>query len=373
MTTKQLRLVRALLSITTSIVTIAIYTAALVALPGYYDDCIVLRGMAKVFRFISIILLCFGVFSIVVKDTEDDDEEMRYGPVYMLTIYETVCFVYFLSVRCFGYRHFYAFGDNFGLLVSIQAAIIIMTLFVIRSVKHRRLLFENRSWRKKNDNDVVKMLAKAGIVFNTVVLIVIGSVEVMSEYMFKPSQEENGFGCVDLGLKSGTKWADRNLFSTGRSKAGPKARIEGTPLDDDIVAEFLGENWSVPSSRQWNELIGTCKILPSYYKGEYGLTFIGRKKFKRLFIPTPDSGLYSGTVYWTSTISTPYNPLFYDIVCYGDKPISSNHATVQFLSLEFLPWGLIRDGECGINTKCYIRPVMLPESCNKPACEFSDP
>lgn len=355
MTTKQLRLTRGLFTIAISIITIAIYTIIIKALPCYFNDYKALRVIAKIFRVISFLMLFFGAGALLSKDTEEDEEEMRYGPVYMLAIYETISFILYLFVRIFGYHGFYAFGDNMGILVAILAIILIAMLCLIRSVRCRRLLFENKSWRKIDDEEVVKMLTTAGIVFSAVALITIGSVEMLTRYMFKPSHVVDGYGYVELGLKSGTKWSDRNLFSTGHPNAGLKTYLEGLSIEGNIVTEFMGEEWAVPTKQQWDELIGTCKSVPSYYHGEYGFTFIGRNKFKRLFIPAPDSDLHNHTTYWTSSAADPNNSFDYVL----DNDINySKRTTVQFLSLEYLPWGLIRNGDSYLYNKCYVRPVI---------------
>ena len=349
MTTKQLRLIRGLWTIAISIITIAIYTIIIKALPCYFNDYKALRVIAKIFRVISFLMLFFGAGALLSKDTEEDEEEMRYGPVYMLAIYETVSFIVYLLVRVFGYHHFYAFRDNLGILVAIQAIMIIGMLCSIRNVRCRRLMFENRSWRKANDEDVVKMLTTTGMVFSAVVLIVIGSIEMLTGYMFKPSRVEDGYGYVELGLKSGTKWADRNLFSADRSGAGLKFHLEGISTEGNIVNEFMGDDWSVPTLRQWDELIESCKGIPSYYHGEYGITFIGRNKLKRLFLPARDSDLHNHTTYWTSSAVGD---------TYTQDIITSKRATVQFYTLEYLPWGLIQSGESYLYNKCYVRPVL---------------
>ena len=242
-----------------------------------------------------------------------------------------------------------------GVLVAIQAVILIAMLCIVRSIRLRRLLFENKSWRKTDDEEVVKMLTTAGIVFSAVVLIVIGTVETLTGYMFKPSHDKDGYGYVNLGLKSGTMWAERNLFSVGRSNAGLRSHLEGLSTEENIVEEFMGNDWSVPTKRQWDELIGTCKSVPCYYHGEFGFTFIGRNKFKRLFIPAPDSDLHNHTTYWTSSAAPPDNSFDYVL---DDDIIYSKRTTVQFSTLEYLPWGLIRNGDSYLYNKCYVRPVM---------------
>ena len=76
MTTKQLRLTRDLTTICISIVTIALYTVIIKTSPGYLNDYKVLRVIAKIFRFISFVMLFFGGASLFIKDSEEDEEEM---------------------------------------------------------------------------------------------------------------------------------------------------------------------------------------------------------------------------------------------------------------------------------------------------------
>lgn len=351
MTTKQLRLIRGLWTIAINIAAIALYTTIIQALPGYFDDYNGLRVTAKVIRFFSIVLLLGGTCMLISKDYDIDDESgMLYGPVYLLALFEAISFVRYLRVRIFGFHHFYAFGDNLGVLVIIQAALLIALLCVIRSVKYRRVLFENHSWRNKDDEDIVRMFTMAGLIFSVAALVVIGTVETLHWYMYKPSCEVDGNGYVELGLESGTKWADRNMFSSEPSDVGFKSYLEGASIEGNIAKSYMGDEWSVPTQEQWNELIESCKSLPSYFHGKYGMTFVGRNKIKRIFIPATDSGLYNNTKYWTSTHS------------YDDNLIvirSSHCETVEFFSLEYRPWGLIQSGDptSPYTNECYVRPV----------------
>lgn len=350
MTTKQLRLIRGLWTIAINIAAIALYTTIIQALPGYFDGYSGLRITAKIIRFFSIVLLFGGVCMLIFKDFDIDDEAgMLYGPVCLLALFEAISFVRYLRVRVFGFHHFYAFGDNLGILVIIQAVLVIALLCVIRSVKYRRVLFENHSWKNKDDEDIVRMFTMAGLVFSVAALVIIGTVETLSWYMFKPSREVDGNGYVELGLKSGTKWADRNLFSSDCSSAGLKSHLEGMSIDGDIVQEFMGDEWSVPTRGQWNELIESCRSLPSYYHGEYGMTFIGRNKIKRIFIPAGDSDLYNGTAYWSSSVVEAGE--------FDDYVNTTKRATIQFFTLEYLLWGLIQSNEEPLFHKCYVRPV----------------
>lgn len=168
--------------------------------------------------------------------------------------------------------------------------------------------------------------------------------------MLKPSRAVDGNEYVELGLKSGTKWADRNLFSSDCSSTGLKSHLEGMSIDGDIVQEFMGDEWSVPTMGQWNELIESCRSLPSFYHGEYGITFVGRNKIKRIFIPAGDSDLYNGTTYWSSSVVEADE--------FDDYVNTIKRATIQFFTLEYLPWGLIQKDETPRYNKCYICPVV---------------
>lgn len=350
MTTKQLRLIRGLWTIAINIAAIALYTTIIQALPGYFDGYRGLRVTAKIIRFFSIVLLFGGACMLIFKDFDIDDEAgMLYGPVCFLALFEAISFVRYLRVRIFGFHHFYAFGDSLGILVIIQAVLVIALLCVIRSVKYRRVLFENHSWKNKDDEDIVRMFTMAGLVFSVAALFIIGTVETLNWYMFKPAREVDGNGYVELGLRSGTKWADQNMFSSDCSSTGLKSHLEGMSIDGDIVQEFMGDEWSVPTRGQWNELIESCRSLPSYYRGEYGMTFVGRNKIKRIFIPAGDSDLYNGTTYWSSSVVEADE--------FDDYVNTTNRATIQFFTLEYLPWGLIHSDEEHLFHKCYIRAV----------------
>ena len=83
---------------------------------------------------------------------------------------------------------------------------------------------------------------------------------------------------VDLGLPSGTLWADRNVGADSPTAYGglyrygaPKTRMDGsnsevsnlhmiTGTANDVAMTNLGSNWRTPSREQAEELITNCRI-----------------------------------------------------------------------------------------------------------------
>lgn len=136
---------------------------------------------------------------------------------------------------------------------------------------------------------------------------------------------------VDLGLPSGTMWADRNigavkmtdfgnLYSWGEIKIKedyststyaeqlmPLQRITNTK--HDVATTELGE-WSLPTETQFKELLSECKWYWKKVNGHNGYEIVG-KNGNRIFLPA--SGWNHGTTieyqnqygyYWTSERSS---------------------------------------------------------------------
>lgn len=98
---------------------------------------------------------------------------------------------------------------------------------------------------------------------------------------------------VDLGLSSGTLWADRNVGASAETNEG---RIvvwgdaSGTKLKSpcpetvsnishtayDIATVKWGKEWKIPTRTQVEELVKTCYIERTTKNGVVGYTFIGR-------------------------------------------------------------------------------------------------
>ena len=349
---------------------------------------------AKVSRFFSCIILFIGASSL--KHPDEDAEDMQYVPITILGFFQFVCFIFFLRIRLFGYHHLFAFNDNFGVLVALQSTLSIIILCTFHNEKTRRLLFENRSWRKESDNHLIRWCSAAGIYFSLISIAVILVVDISFSLMFKPSYEEQGYGFVNLGLDSGTVWADGNLFSTELTDEGISMRWT-SHLGDSTIAlnQFVGDRMSnliIPTESDWYELFAECKTLPSYYKGVYGMTIVGKNRVKRMFLPAPDSDLYSPTIYWTATPSAPYvdyyeqwyevededddDDVAEDIEDGNDSSFSESEesvtevseecleetipdemCTVNLYTIEYLPWGVVRNDVSNTYLRGYVRLI----------------
>lgn len=137
---------------------------------------------------------------------------------------------------------------------------------------------------------------------------------------------------VDLGLTSGTMWADRNigastatdfgnLYSWGEIKTKEDYSISTyieqlkplqkiTQSKHDVAMAELGEEWSMPTEEQIKELLSECKWYWKKIDGHNGFEIEG-KNGNRIFLPA--SGWNRGTVveyenqygyYWTSERSS---------------------------------------------------------------------
>ena len=163
---------------------------------------------------------------------------------------------------------------------------------------------------------------------------------------------------VDLGLPSGTKWADRNIgalnpedtglyFSWGNTvghEAGKDYNFEydydntpGSKLKDDIDLEHdaarvnLGEPWKMPTKEQFKELVDNCESEVTTLNGYLGRRFTSKINGNSIFMPF--AGYISGTslygrgsngFYWSSSLSSQangYSLLFYSG---GVDPADSN-------------------------------------------------
>ena len=103
---------------------------------------------------------------------------------------------------------------------------------------------------------------------------------------------------IDLGLPSGTLWADRNvgaesteayggLFRYGnKGKMGgqgcPKENIVGTKLD--VATQKMGRNWRMPTAAELTELWENCTHYYDVVKGQPGFRLYGPNG-NALFLP----------------------------------------------------------------------------------------
>ena len=133
---------------------------------------------------------------------------------------------------------------------------------------------------------------------------------------------------VDLGLPSGTLWGDRNvgamkesdfgdLFSWGETvtktdyttdsySAETKPISKITSKNYDAAKAILGDEWSLPTEEQFNELIDCCEWKMTTMDGNFGIEFTGKNGNKLFF---PAAGWNKSTTvehrneygyYWTS-------------------------------------------------------------------------
>ena len=112
---------------------------------------------------------------------------------------------------------------------------------------------------------------------------------------------------VDLGLPSGTLWAEYNIggasmldyglhFAYGEtasktsfqpdnySYSKPILEDHVLAVEDDAAYVIWGENWRIPTKEQWQELIDNCTIVQILINGILGRLFIGPNG-KELFFP----------------------------------------------------------------------------------------
>ncbi len=126
---------------------------------------------------------------------------------------------------------------------------------------------------------------------------------------------------IDLGLPSGTKWADRNVgasapedtglyFSWGNTEGHEAGKdydfdedYENTPgykLKDDIDIEHdaahinMGGPWKMPSKKQFEELVEYCDIETCTLNGYRGRRFTSKINGNSIFMP------FAGYIYGTS-------------------------------------------------------------------------
>jgi len=98
---------------------------------------------------------------------------------------------------------------------------------------------------------------------------------------------------IDLGLPSGTLWADRNVEATSPTAYGglyrygaPKTKMDGSNSEvsnlsiiigtsNDVAMVNLGPDWRTPSREQAEELISNCKITNEVVNGVKVKKFVG--------------------------------------------------------------------------------------------------
>lgn len=110
---------------------------------------------------------------------------------------------------------------------------------------------------------------------------------------------------VDLGLPSGTKWADRNMEASSPTAVGgyyafgetsekevydqstytfkaDMSDVAGTEYD--AATKKYGEGWSIPTPEQWSELIANCTLENTIVNNQLGVKFTGKNN-NSIFVP----------------------------------------------------------------------------------------
>ena len=146
---------------------------------------------------------------------------------------------------------------------------------------------------------------------------------------------------VDLGLPSGTLWADRNIgavspedvglyfswgntdghvFGTDYDFEEDYENTEGSKLEDDLDIEHdaarvnMGEPWQLPTSEQFQELDDNCTHEFVSLNGYKGMRFISKINGNSIFFPCSGNGsgsswYYRGGYgyYWSSSLYSATN------------------------------------------------------------------
>lgn len=84
--------------------------------------------------------------------------------------------------------------------------------------------------------------------------------------------KENGVAYIDLGLPSGTCWAVHNFGSSKNRNPGYYISLGNDDKDGlDPTTIFVGKSWSIPTSKQWEELISNTEFYWNIIKDNPGV------------------------------------------------------------------------------------------------------
>lgn len=152
------------------------------------------------------------------------------------------------------------------------------------------------------------------------------------------NKQDEGIQPVDLGLPSGTLWADRNLGAKSRSDYGafvswgntdlhfpekgdvdwgdnddafkdyefteeeyedtPGAKLKGDiDLEHDAAHVNLGGNWRIPTKEQFIELYENCKWIRATIESVNGYLVVSKINQESIFLPCSGDGYDSS---WSS-------------------------------------------------------------------------
>ena len=172
-------------------------------------------------------------------------------------------------------------------------------------------------------------------------------------------EDDNAYQLVDLGLPSGTKWADRNIGAKSEEDVGlyfswgntdghvfgtdydfdedvynetPGAKLEGDiDLEHDAARVNMGEPWRMPTSEEFQELDDNCTHEFCSVNGYRGMRFTSKINGNSIFFPC--SGCGSGTTwyhrgsygyYWSGSLNSATNGRRLNFNSGGVYPQNSN-------------------------------------------------
>lgn len=133
----------------------------------------------------------------------------------------------------------------------------------------------------------------------------------------------------DLGLPSGTMWANENLQAEHGGDAGEylmsdKCNHEGK----DPISENLKGDWQIPTIEQWKELIDNCTYCWSNIDGREGVFFQSKINKQTLFLPahgfkaTQESAVSSDKTSAIFLVSNRENPEKQNCILIDTKKLS---------------------------------------------------
>lgn len=115
--------------------------------------------------------------------------------------------------------------------------------------------------------------------------------------------------CVDGMSNKLTKYVSHNYWAYNGIYDG---LYELMP-EDDVAYNMYGVGWSIPSYKDWQEILENCRITPVIINGVHGVKVssnVDANNFKKFIFLSSQHGLYTGTdknfswsYYWTSTLN----------------------------------------------------------------------
>lgn len=169
--------------------------------------------------------------------------------------------------------------------------------------------------------------------------------------LMKPGKDGKEYAVVDLGLNTKTLWATCNIGATSPEQTGyfiawaeteakdsyswttykfcngshltlnrytldkehaDNKTIDSTKIilpEDDAAKQIMGDNWRVPSRREYVELINSCDAKCCKLNGVWGYLFTSKKNGNSIFLPLSGLSdmtdiLHKGTYgfYWSNEL-----------------------------------------------------------------------